>query len=177
MTVLDTSVESSLDATSDFFDVGGHSLLLAKLASAISKETGVAITIPELLESPTVGGMSRVIDEAIGARSDATPTVFAGLTKDRTPTALASNAEAIALVLQHGADGAVAHEPAEMASADGDGDAVAVTGDAAASCSSELYLWNLTYCHFPLVRVYAYIIYRSISSPLIRSYSATVERL
>lgn len=62
--VLEPGVESSLSPAADFFDLGGHSLLLAKLASALADDTGVAISIQEIIEQPTLGGMARLLEEA-----------------------------------------------------------------------------------------------------------------
>ena len=65
--VLDPGVESSFSPAADFFDLGGHSLLLAKLASALGDETGVALTIQQIIEQPTMDGMARLVEEAAGS--------------------------------------------------------------------------------------------------------------
>lgn len=108
--MLEPGINDVLQASSDFFDMGGHSLLLAKLASAIADETGVVITIPELLEHATLEGMARLVEGATAARSDPTPSVFSGVGHgaDGALLGLEVEVEAGPLVLRSGADGLAA---------------------------------------------------------------------
>lgn len=62
----------------DFFDLGGHSLLLAKLVSALAEETGTNLSIQEIIERPSLGGMARLVEEASGPVPVA-PTIVPGL--------------------------------------------------------------------------------------------------
>ncbi len=64
--VLDPGVEASFSPAADFFDLGGHSLLLAKLTSALAEEAGVTLTIQQIIEQPTMDGMARLVEEAAG---------------------------------------------------------------------------------------------------------------
>lgn len=72
-------MESSLTAAADFFDLGGHSLLLAKLTSALADETGVKLSIQEIIERPTLGGMARLLEEAAPGTFPATPSIVPAL--------------------------------------------------------------------------------------------------
>ncbi|MEV5545462.1 non-ribosomal peptide synthetase [Streptomyces sp. NPDC052309] len=52
---------------SDFFAIGGHSLLAAQLASRIETELGVTVTILDVLTARTPGALAKRIDEARAA--------------------------------------------------------------------------------------------------------------
>ncbi|GGS34542.1 non-ribosomal peptide synthetase [Streptomyces parvus] len=52
---------------SDFFAIGGHSLLAAQLASHIETELGVTVSINDVLTTRTPGALARRIDEARAA--------------------------------------------------------------------------------------------------------------
>ncbi|ASZ13030.1 non-ribosomal peptide synthetase [Chitinophaga sp. MD30] len=45
----------------DFFSMGGHSLLAIRLISAVRKEVGVDMSIGEVFDHPTLGGMSELL--------------------------------------------------------------------------------------------------------------------
>ncbi|HEX3934552.1 MAG TPA: amino acid adenylation domain-containing protein, partial [Puia sp.] len=49
--------------TDDFFAIGGHSLLAVRLVSAIRKQFGAELAIAEVFDYPTVGQLSRRIEE------------------------------------------------------------------------------------------------------------------
>lgn len=115
--VLDSGVEAQLSPSSDFFDAGGHSLLLAKLTSVLAEETGVTLSIPDIIESPTLDGMARLVEEeSVGAAALAIqPTVVPGL------KAVVSSVDGEdPIVLQNGSDGVkriTATAPADAARA------------------------------------------------------------
>ena len=54
--------EDTIQVSSDFFDLGGHSLLLAKLSAALLKEMGVVVAIPSIIERPTLGELSALLE-------------------------------------------------------------------------------------------------------------------
>ena len=54
------------DVNSDFFDVGGHSLLAARLISEVRQEFGVALSLTEFLDK---GGTVAELSELLGAES------------------------------------------------------------------------------------------------------------
>ncbi len=55
---------SVLNADSDFFLLGGNSLLLGRLSYAIRKDTGTIIKVSDLFANPTISAMASLIDES-----------------------------------------------------------------------------------------------------------------
>jgi len=58
--VLETSV-ASISTTDSFFDLGGHSLLGAKLVAALVARLGLKCTVLDLFEAPTVADLARAL--------------------------------------------------------------------------------------------------------------------
>lgn len=54
--------EATIQPASDFFDLGGHSLLLAKLSAALLKDMGLVVAIPSIIERPTLGELAELLD-------------------------------------------------------------------------------------------------------------------
>lgn len=51
-----------IDATDNFFDIGGHSLRVTQLASRIKRDLGVDLPLRTVFENPTVPDLARIID-------------------------------------------------------------------------------------------------------------------
>ncbi|CAN0398990.1 unnamed protein product, partial [Hapterophycus canaliculatus] len=75
--VLPSGSESSFSPDADFFDLGGHSLLLAKLVSALTDEARLEtpLTIQEVIERPTLDGMARLVESAAVGPIPVTPSL------------------------------------------------------------------------------------------------------
>lgn len=54
--------QTALNPTSDFFLLGGNSLLLGRLSYTIRKETGVALSVSDLFTNTTLGDIARLVD-------------------------------------------------------------------------------------------------------------------
>ncbi|TWP48848.1 amino acid adenylation domain-containing protein [Lentzea tibetensis] len=59
-----------ISATADFFSLGGNSLLVARLASQLSRENDIELPIDEVFRVPTVQGIARVVETHQRERSD-----------------------------------------------------------------------------------------------------------
>lgn len=53
---------SQVDIDADFFDLGGHSLLLMRIVGAIERELDVRLGVRDFLEASTVRGVAAVVD-------------------------------------------------------------------------------------------------------------------
>jgi acyl transferase domain-containing protein len=53
---------------SDFFDLGGDSLLITRLARRVRQETGVRVPLPEMLAGRTLGSHVTIVRTLLGAR-------------------------------------------------------------------------------------------------------------
>ncbi len=62
----------SVGVTDNFFSLGGNSLLAVQLAHRISEETGVDLTLAELLENPTVAGAALRVEQRQKEEQDRT---------------------------------------------------------------------------------------------------------
>ncbi|KAH9945157.1 acetyl-CoA synthetase-like protein [Epithele typhae] len=85
--------ESAVTGGSDFFLIGGNSLLLGRLAHLVRKETGVALRVQDVFAHPTVDGIAALVD-AVGTKSNvespdktAVNTPFSGSKASSTKTA------------------------------------------------------------------------------------------
>jgi amino acid adenylation domain-containing protein/thioester reductase-like protein len=63
---------TDIRAEDNFFDIGGHSLLAAKLATAIGQQIGVKAYVRDIYEYPTINRLAQALDERSG---HALPTV------------------------------------------------------------------------------------------------------
>ncbi|GAA0477288.1 non-ribosomal peptide synthetase [Streptomyces olivaceiscleroticus] len=50
------------DVQADFFDIGGHSLLAARVIARLRRETGVRLTVRHLLDNPTAAALAAELD-------------------------------------------------------------------------------------------------------------------
>ncbi|NUW33924.1 acyl carrier protein [Nonomuraea sp. SMC257] len=55
---------SEVNADSDFFVMGGDSLLATRVLSAVARATGVELEFDDLLDAPTPNALSKKIAEA-----------------------------------------------------------------------------------------------------------------
>ncbi|MGA8290422.1 MAG: condensation domain-containing protein [Acidobacteriaceae bacterium] len=53
-----------VDVNSNFFDLGGHSLLLTKMQQILKREYGVQLTAAEVFRRPTIGALAAWLDQA-----------------------------------------------------------------------------------------------------------------
>ena len=67
--LLDTEA-GTITAESDFFLLGGNSLLLGRLVHLIRKETGVSLEVSSLFNNSTIAGIADVIEEELGGDED-----------------------------------------------------------------------------------------------------------
>ena len=60
----------NIGTSANFFDLGGDSLLVMTLASTIREKLGVEFPVAQLVETPTVTAMARIIDALVAARNE-----------------------------------------------------------------------------------------------------------
>jgi amino acid adenylation domain-containing protein len=51
----------------DFFELGGHSLLAARMIAMIAEELGASVPVAQLMESPTIAQLARVIEGEVSS--------------------------------------------------------------------------------------------------------------
>lgn len=71
---------STIQPSSDFFDMGGHSLLLAKLAAALLKEFGVTVPIVSIIERPILGDLAEFLDSEMSSYESSAPSSVVPMT-------------------------------------------------------------------------------------------------
>lgn len=54
--------QKSISVQSNFFDIGGHSLLAVKFVTVLEKQTGHRLPLSSLFENPTIAKLSKVIE-------------------------------------------------------------------------------------------------------------------
>ena len=72
-------------ADDDFFALGGHSLMLVRLAAAVRRELGIELTVAQLFTAPTVASMAALIDGGRPTADALAPVLPLRGTGDRPP--------------------------------------------------------------------------------------------
>jgi hypothetical protein len=49
----------------DFFNLGGHSLLVASMATEVQDRWGIALMLPTVFQNRTVEALAQVIDQSV----------------------------------------------------------------------------------------------------------------
>ncbi|MCP4156009.1 MAG: amino acid adenylation domain-containing protein, partial [bacterium] len=62
------TAEVSIGIDDNFFHLGGHSLKAVLLTATIHKELAVEVPVPRVFNTPTIRGMARYIQQAVGER-------------------------------------------------------------------------------------------------------------
>lgn len=86
--LLDTEA-GTITAESDFFLLGGNSLLLGRLVHLIRKETGVSLEVSTLFNNSTVAGIASVIEDEQGGDDDDDDDMMDGLEEKAMPNSFA----------------------------------------------------------------------------------------
>jgi acyl carrier protein len=60
--------KKSIGIDSNFFDLGGHSIIIIRIASKLQKAFDIKIAIKEIFENPTIRDLSRSIKEAVESK-------------------------------------------------------------------------------------------------------------
>lgn len=60
----------NIAATDNFFDLGGHSLMLLRLSRLIQKEFALELPLSQLFQTPTIAGLAQVIRQLATSESD-----------------------------------------------------------------------------------------------------------
>ncbi|EWC44095.1 hypothetical protein DRE_07230 [Drechslerella stenobrocha 248] len=55
------SLDQSLQSTDNFFEVGGHSLVLISVQTSIKEKFGISISLGDMFAQPTLGGMEELV--------------------------------------------------------------------------------------------------------------------
>ncbi|MCZ0204252.1 phosphopantetheine-binding protein, partial [Streptomyces sp. UMAF16] len=63
-----------IGAEDDFFERGGHSLLLTRMVATLRRRHGVALALSEVFRQPTVAAVARLLEQTGRAAPPAVPT-------------------------------------------------------------------------------------------------------
>ncbi|MBU2713154.1 non-ribosomal peptide synthetase, partial [Zooshikella harenae] len=64
------AIEEPISTTTNFFDIGGNSLLIMRVNAMVKATFGVDLAIGAVFEQPTIGQLSRLLDQQLNAEDD-----------------------------------------------------------------------------------------------------------
>ncbi|MBU2709127.1 non-ribosomal peptide synthase/polyketide synthase, partial [Zooshikella marina] len=63
-------IDEPISTTTNFFDIGGNSLMVMRLNAMVKARFGVNLAIGAVFEQPTIGQLSRLLDQQLNAEDD-----------------------------------------------------------------------------------------------------------
>lgn len=84
--VLPTAID--VGVTDDFFEVGGHSLLVMRLLSLLNDELGAQVQLGDFLRRPTVEALAELVEDEMMADLSSDDSLLSELLEDRTSSGI-----------------------------------------------------------------------------------------